>query len=336
MPSHESLPGALEALGLSRDELLSMLRKMIEIRKFEEKVERLFLVEGKLTGPSHLYYGQEAVAVGVMSALERDDIIVTTYRCHGHALARGVKPEALMAELFGRLTGTCRGLGGSMHAAISVEHGIPVATAIVGSGLPIAAGVALALKYRRSRAIAACFFGDGAVNTGAFHEALNLASLWKLPVLFICENNYYAEFTPLSKSLAGEGIAARAAAYGIEARSVDGNDVLEVYRAAKEASQEVRLGRGPRFLECQTYRRGGHGVYDKAAYRPKEEVERWLSRDPIELFARRLRDVGLIDNAWMEAVGQEISAELEEAVKRAESAPTLEFGRLRDLVYAEG
>ncbi|MER3601794.1 MAG: pyruvate dehydrogenase (acetyl-transferring) E1 component subunit alpha [Nitrososphaerota archaeon] len=327
-------PEELGRLGLTREALLNMLSKMLEIRKFEEKVEELFLVKGLLTGPSHLYYGQEAVAVGVLSALRQDDKVVTTYRCHGHALARGVSVEALMAELFGRATGTCKGLGGSMHAAISLEHGIPVATAIVGSGLPIAAGLALALRYRKSDALVACFFGDGAVNTGAFHEALNICSLWRLPVLFVCENNYYAEFTPLRASLAAGSITSRAASYGMATARVFGNDVIEVYRAAAEAARRIRAGEGPYFLECETYRRGGHGVYDKATYRPKEEVERWLSKDPIELFKSRLSSWGLLDADWLSEVEGDIERRLERAVQEAQSAPLVPFEQLGDFVYA--
>ena len=324
-------------LGLSDDMLRKMLRKMLEIRRFEEMVERLFLVEGKLIGPAHLYLGEEAVAVGVITALREDDVIVSTYRGHGHAIARGVPMKALMAELFGKVTGTCKGLSGSMHSAMSVEHGIPLATAIVGSGVPIACGVGLALKYRKEDRIAAVFFGDGAANTGAFHEGANLAAAWKLPILFVCENNFYALSVPHKKSFAGESIAARGACYGMRSFLVeDGNDVIAVYHAAKEASEHVRGGNGPAFIECRTYRKKGHGVYDTAWYRPKEEVEAWMRRDPIDRFLRKLEKLGVISEAEFKEWDREVSDALEKIVKESEADPVMPFDELWNLIYASG
>jgi len=321
-------------LGLGDDLLKRMLRKMLEIRRFEEMIERLFLVEGKLLGPAHLYLGEEAVAVGVIEALRSDDVVVSTYRGHGHAIARGVSMEALMAELFGKITGTCKGLGGSMHAAISVKHNIPVATAIVGSGIPIACGVGLALKYRKENRIAAVFFGDGATNTGAFHEGVNLASVWKLPILFICENNFYALSVPHRKSFAGESIAARGASYGLKSYLVEnGNDVMAVYIAASKAAEYVRSGNGPAFIECRTYRKKGHGVYDTAWYRPKEEVEFWIKNDPIDMFFEKLKRLGIISEGEFRSWDKEIASALEKAVKEAEQAPVMPFDEMWNYLY---
>jgi TPP-dependent pyruvate/acetoin dehydrogenase alpha subunit len=322
------------ALGLKREDFLWLLRKMCEMRKFEERVEKLFF-EGQLIGPCHLYLGQEAVAAGIVKALDKKDFIISTYRGHGHAIARDVPLEALMAELFGRKTGTCKGLGGSMHSAMSVEHNILLASAIVGGGIPIAVGVGLALQYRRSSRIVAVFFGDGAVNTGAFHEALNLAAVWKLPVLFVCENNFYAFSVPHKKSFAGESIAARASAYGIKAYLADGNDVIAVYTSGKAAITHIRSGNGPAFIECRTYRKKGHGVYDKAEYRPKEEVQEWMKKDPIERFANKLIQLGIITKDEFEALNTEIERALDACVEKAKAAPYLDFGELWKLVYAE-
>lgn len=320
-------------LGLKRDELLWMLRKMLEIRRFEERVEKLFF-EGRLIGPCHLYLGEEAVAVGVVKALEKDDVVVSTYRGHGHAIARGVPMSALMAELFGKATGTCKGLSGSMHSALSVEHGIPLATAIVGSGIPIAVGVGLALQYRGERRAVAVFFGDGAVNTGAFNEGVNLAALWKLPVLFVCENNFYALSVAHKRSFAGESIAARGACYGIKSFLVDGNDVAAVYKAAREALDHIKAGKGPAFMECQTYRKKGHGVYDKAEYRPKEEVEEWMRKDPIDRFVRKLKGLGVLSDEELKGMEGEIERALDKVVEESEKAPYLPFEELWNLVYA--
>lgn len=322
-------------IGLERGELLRMLRKMLEIRRFEERVEKLFL-QGLLIGPSHFYLGEEAVAVGVTSALSKDDVVISTYRGHGHAIARGVPIDALMAELFGKKTGTCKGLSGSMHAATSVEHGIPIATAIVGSGIPIAVGVGLAISYRKEKRAVAVFFGDGAANTGAFHEGLNLAAVWKLPVIFVCENNFYAEFTAHKDSFAGESIAARGACYGVKSFQVYGNDVIAVYKAVKEALEHVKSGKGPAFLECRTYRKKGHGVYDTAWYRPKEEVEEWMRRDPIDNFAAKLKKLGYLTDEEFEEMDSEIEKALDEAVEKAEEAPVLPFEELWKLVYVSG
>mgnify|MGYP000306504042 CR=1 FL=1 len=324
-------------LGLGDKQLLEMFEKMLRIRRFEEMVERLYLVEGKLIGLCHPYFGMEAVAVGVITALRPDDPIISTHRNHGHAIARGISFKSLMAELFGKATGTCKGLGGSMHAALSMEHNIPVVTAIVGSGIPIACGVALALQYRREERIATVFFGDGAVNTGAFNEGVNLAAVWNLPLLFVCENNYYALSTPFYKACAGESIASRAAAYGIKSFLVpDANDVIAVYQATRKATEHIRAGNGPAFIECRTYRKKGHGIYDTGWYRPKEEVEEWLRRDPIDRFAEKLKKLGILNDESIKRMEEDIKKELEQAVEEAERAPVIEFDRLWDLIYIGG
>lgn len=319
---------------LSREEFMDIYRKMLEIRRFEERVEKLFLVEGELIGPCHLYLGQEAIAVGVIKALRDEDIIVSTYRGHGHALARGVPMEKLMGELYGKEIGTCKGLGGSMHSAMYVEKNIMIATAIVGSGIPIATGIGLALKYKNSNSIVACFFGDGAATTGAFHEGINMAAVLQLPVLFICENNQYAYSLPFSKSFAGNSIAAFASGYGLRSYLVYGNDVISVYKAAKEAAELVRENRRPVFIECRTYRQKGHGVYDRALYRPREEVEEWLKNDPIMKFAKKLVDAGLSTQKELEDIDFEVRERVERAVEESRKAPVLDFKELSKYLYA--
>ena len=321
--------------GLSKERLQEMLRKMLIIRKFEEKVEELFIVKGLLIGPSHLYLGQEAVAVGAMAALQPDDLTVTTYRGHGHALAKDVPANLCMSELFGKSTGNCKGLGGSMHVAIYPKTGSLYATAIVGSGIPIAAGVGLGLKQRKSGRIAATFFGDGACNTGAFHEGVNLIALWKLPVLLFCENNQYAMSTPVTSAVSSPSIAERARAYGLETTVVNGNDPVAVYVASKFAAERARRKSTPAFLECLTYKMKGHGVYDKGDYRPKDEVARWLQRDPILVFKKRLLDQGVLTEpevGKLEAVTQQ---EIEESVKFAMAGSPLPFEEIGSYVYSK-
>ncbi|HUK50937.1 MAG TPA: thiamine pyrophosphate-dependent enzyme [Terriglobales bacterium] len=319
---------------LNKESLRRMYRSMLLLRRFEEKVEELFIVKGALIGPSHLYLGQEAIAVGAMSALQPDDQTVTTYRGHGHALAKGVPANLCMAELFGKQTGNCKGLGGSMHVAIYPKVGSLYATAIVGSGIPIAAGVGLALKQKKSKNIVATFFGDGACNTGAFHEGTNLIAVWKLPVLLFCENNQYAMSTPVKKAVSSPSIAERGRSYGMETIVVDGNDVLSVYVATKMAAERARRQGEPTFLECVTYKMKGHGVYDKGEYRPKEEVEKWLSRDPILLFEKRLIDSKTMSRDELNTVSNDVNREMEEAVKFAMQGPVLPFETITDYVYA--
>ena len=304
------------------------------IRKFEEKVEELFLVKGVLIGPSHLYLGQEAVAAGAMMALQPDDLTVTTYRGHGHALAKGVPANLCMAELFGKSTGNCKGLGGSMHVAIYPKTGSLYATAIVGSGIPITAGVGLGLKQKKSKQIAAAFFGDGACNTGAFHEGVNLIALWKLPVLLFCENNQYAMSTPVKLAVSSPSIAERARSYGLETTVVNGNDVVAVYVATKSAADRARRESLPTFLECLTYKMKGHGVYDKGDYRPKEEVAKWLERDPVTAFKKRLIDQKALTQAEVDELDAATQQEIEESVKFAMAGSPLPFDQIENYVYS--
>jgi TPP-dependent pyruvate/acetoin dehydrogenase alpha subunit len=321
--------------GLTKGNLHQMLRSLLLVRRFEEKVEELFIVKGALIGPSHLYLGHEAIAVGAMSALSPDDLIVTTYRGHGHALAKGVPPNLCMAELFGKENGNCKGLGGSMHVAIYPKVGSLYATAIVGSGVPIAAGVGLGLKQRKSKHIVATFFGDGACNTGAFHEGTNLISVWKLPVLLFCENNQYAMSTPVKRAVSSPSIAERGRSYGIETIVADGNDVIAVYLATKTAAERARSKSEPTFIECITYKTKGHGVYDKGEYRPKEEVERWLARDPVMIFKKKLLESKTMSQGEIDAVEERVKQEIEEAVAFATQGSVLPFNTIQSYVYAE-
>jgi TPP-dependent pyruvate/acetoin dehydrogenase alpha subunit len=321
--------------GLTKETLKEMLRKMLIIRKFEEKVEELFLVKGLLIGPSHLYLGQESIAVGAIMAIQRDDLTITTYRGHGHALAKAVPANLCMAELFGKSTGNCKGLGGSMHVAIYPKTGSLYATAIVGSGIPITAGVGLGLKQKGSKQIAVTFFGDGACNTGAFHEGMNLIALWKLPVLLFCENNQYAMSTPVKLAVSSPSIAERARSYGMETMVVNGNDVVAVYVATKTAAERARTESTPTFLECITYKMKGHGVYDKGEYRPKEEVAKWLERDPIAIFKKRLLNQNLLTITEIDELETATQQEIEDSVKFAMAGSPLPFDQIMSYVYVE-
>jgi pyruvate dehydrogenase E1 component alpha subunit len=304
---------------ISAEHAHELLRQMLRIRRFEERCVELYSAT-KIRGFLHLYIGEEAVAVGAMQALEPDDAIVATYREHGHALVRGVSAESIMAEMFGRAEGCSGGRGGSMHLfhAPSRFYG---GNAIVGGGLPIAVGLALADHMQDRDALTACFFGEGAMAEGEFHESMNLAALWHLPVLFLCENNLYAMGTALERSESDTQLTLKAASYDVPAWSVDGMDVLAVEDAARRAALTVRGGGGPCFLELRTYRFRAHSMYDPELYRSKEEVERWKRHDPIDAFAEQERDL-LPENA-VDEIEAEIAAELEAAVAAAE-AGTLE------------
>ena len=289
---------------------------MLLIRLFETEMQRLFL-RGEVHGTTHLCAGQEAVPVGVCSALEPEDYLAGTYRGHGHALAKGTDPDALLAEMLGRATGVCGGRAGSMNV-IDVEHGLVGCFGIVGGSIAAATGAALAAK--RQDRVAVAMFGDGATNQGYFHECLNFAKVLALPAVFVCENNFYGEFTPMLKVTAGGDITARAAAYGVPARTVDGNDVWAVREAALEAVARARAGEGPTLLECQTYRHHGHSKADPAKYRPPEEVERWLARDPLSVARRRLSDLGVSEEELADAESS-VKARIERAVENALAAP---------------
>lgn len=302
------------------DQLLAFYRQMLLIRRFEERCNYLYM-QGRIPSTLHLYIGQEAVAVGVCAHLSPEDYITSTHRPHGHALAKGVSPRAIMAELFAKRTGCCRAKGGSMHVG-DVRVGMFPAIAIVGAGIPIAAGVALACKRLGNDRVAVCFFGEGAANEGAFHEGLNMAALWDLPVVFVCENNLYAASTPFAVAYKIKNIADRAAAYGMPGQVVDGNDVLAVYEAAGQAIERARGGGGPTLLECKTYRLCGHSRSDPRTYRSKEEEAEWAERDPIKRLAERLLESGQVDQGWLDRVEQEVTAEIDDAVAFAESSPS--------------
>jgi pyruvate dehydrogenase E1 component alpha subunit len=301
----------------NRDHAITLLRQMILIRRFEEKCAELYSA-GKIQGFLHLYIGEEAVAVGAMQALLLDDAIVSTYREHGHALARGLPAGAVMAEMFGKVNGCSRGRGGSMHI-FDVNRRFYGGNAIVGGGLPIAVGLALADTMQHRERVTACFFGDGAVAEGEFHESLNLASLWKLPVLFVCENNLYAMGTHLARHQAQPDIALKARAYNISAQAVDGMNVLAVEDAAKTAVDIVRRGSGPYLLEVRTYRFRAHSMYDPELYRNKDEVELWRKRDSIAAFTRNLFETKQLTDAELAELERSVNADVTEAVTFAES-----------------
>ena len=303
------------ATSLTREKLVEMYRKMFEIRSFEEKVFELY-AQNLVPGTIHLYGGEEAVAVGVCSNLRKADYITSTHRGHGHCIAKGAETKRIMAEILGKQTGYCKGKGGSMHIA-DFSVGMLGATAVVGAGIPIAMGAGLSIKLRGTDQVVACFFGDGASNQGTFHEAINMAAIWELPVIFVCENNLYAMGTRQSVVMLIENIADRAVAYGISGVAVDGNDVLAVYEAARKAVERARKGEGPTLIECKTYRHKGHSRIDPAKYRPEEEVEEWLRKDPINRFKERLLHTNVITEAEIQQIEKEILTEIEEAVKFA-------------------
>jgi TPP-dependent pyruvate/acetoin dehydrogenase alpha subunit len=312
--------------------LQSLYERMVLIRQFEERVKLLFL-EGAMPGTIHQCQGQEACAVGVCAALSADDLITSTFRGHGHALAKGLSVREMMDELFGAITGCCKGKGGSMHMG-SAEHGMVPAIAIVAGGIPIAAGMGLAFKMRRTGQVVASFFGDGAVAEGAFHEGLNLAAIWDLPVLFVCENNLYGASTRIDRVMRNTRIADRASSYGLRSDTVDGNNVLGVYEAAAGAVEECRSGRGPVLLELLTYRRTGHSRRDPCAYQSKEERDAWAQRDPITQFADALLQKRIADPAKLTAIRHRIDQDIEAAVELARSAPLPKHAELLTDVYA--
>ncbi|HEX9754306.1 MAG TPA: pyruvate dehydrogenase (acetyl-transferring) E1 component subunit alpha [Gemmatimonadales bacterium] len=317
-----------------KDELVGQLRQMLLIRRFEEKAGEMYSV-GKIGGFCHLYIGQEAVAVGTMAALRPDDYVITAYRDHGQALARGMSARSVMAELFGKATGCSKGKGGSMHLfdrSVNFLGG----HAIVGAHIPIAAGVAFACKYRKTDRVVACFFGEAAINIGSFHEALNMASLWKLPVIFICENNGYGMGTAIARATANLDIDHRAFSYAMAAAEVDGQDVVAVREGIEEAVGRARAESKPTLLELRTYRYVGHSMSDAAhgTYRTKEEVEEFRKRDPIVLLRDRLAKDGVLDQDAFAALDKEVVAEVEDAVRFAEESPDPDPSELWTDVYA--
>jgi acetoin:2,6-dichlorophenolindophenol oxidoreductase subunit alpha len=319
---------------LDRDLRLRMYRIMVECRSFEQRTHELFLA-GLVRGTTHLGIGQEAVAAGFATAMRDDDYTFCTYRGHNHTLARGVPMGPVLLELVGKQGALMGGKGGSMHLT-SVEHGVMGSYAIVGAHLPIAVGAAWSSQYRGSGQVAVCFFGDGTTNIGAFHEALNLAVVWKAPVVFVCENNQYMEYTPIGSVTAVERPAAdRASAYGLDALVVDGNDVEAVHRMARDTIDRARAGDGPSLVEAVTYRQGGHSRADPGTYRPADEVKAWLARDPIPAHRRRLLDDG-VPEAELERIEADVKAAVAEAEKSARAAPEPDPAVAETQVWADG
>jgi TPP-dependent pyruvate/acetoin dehydrogenase alpha subunit len=316
----------------SAEFLLDLYRRMLLIRHFEERVKYLFL-EGVMPGTIHQYQGQEAIAVGVCAALEPADVITSTHRPHGHAIAKGLTVESLMHELFGKPTGCCRGKGGSMHVGDPAKGMIP-AIAIVGGGVPVATGMALAFRMKKEPRVAVCFMGDGAVNEGAFHEGVNMGAIWLLPVVYVIENNRYSASTPIAETVRLKNLADRAAGYGIPGVTVDGNDVMAVYETARAAIGQARSGGGPTLVEAVTYRITGHSRRDPCNYQPEEERKKALAAEPIGRFAARLLADGVADQAALDRIRAEVGAEIERAVQSAMAAPDARPEDALEDVYA--
>lgn len=319
-------------MAIAKEKLIDMYRTMVRIRRFEERVAQEF-ADGNIPGSVHSYIGEEAVATGAIAQLRKDDYIMSTHRGHGHMIAKGGRPDRMMAELFAKKTGYCLGKGGSMHIA-DLDIGMLGAAGIVGSGITIATGAGLSAQMRGTDQVTICFFGDGASNIGRFHEGINLASVWCLPVVFICENNLWAVSVPTSCSLNVPNIADRAAGYGIPGVVVDGMDVIAVYEAAGEAVARARSGKGPTLIEAKTYRFRGHFEGDSGTYRPKEEIEEWLKKDPVKLYKEKFLEMKLLTEKQAEEIDREILAEIDQAVKFAQESPFPEPEETLENVYA--
>jgi pyruvate dehydrogenase E1 component alpha subunit len=320
-------------LDLPRERLIDWLYQMLLIRAFEETVEQLYAA-GKMHGTMHLYIGQEAVAVGAIAALRPDDYITSTHRGHGHAIAKGQDLRAMLAELLGKETGVCRGRGGSMHLA-DLERGNLGANGIVAGGIPIAVGAGLSIRMQGQDRVVLCFFGDGAANHGNFHEGLNMAAIWRLPVVFLCENNQYAMSMAVRRAMAVPRVADRAVAYGIPGETVDGMDVVAVYRAVRAAVERARRGEGPTLIEAITYRYRGHSKSDRQVYRTKDEVQAWMARDPIARLREALIARGWLSEAEAAALEERAREAVAEALRAAEGDPEPEVAQLTEGVYAE-
>ena len=318
---------------LDKPLLLEVYRKMVAVRVFEETAADLFL-KGQLPGFLHSYIGEEAVAAGVCAHLTPQDMITSTHRGHGHAVAKGARLDMMMAELFAKKTGYCHGKGGSMHIA-DLDLGILGANGIVGAGVPIATGAGLALKLKGSDRVTVAFFGDGGSNTGAFHEGVNMAAVWNLPVVFVCENNQYAESTPRDVHQRIKDVAQRAMAYDIPGVVADGMDVFDVYQKTGEAIDRARTGGGPTLVEAKTYRFMGHYVGDPQTYRSKDEVEQWKKRDPIAMFRKRVVEEGKIPAAELDAIDAAIAKEMEQAVEFARQSPEPEIEAALQDIFTE-
>jgi pyruvate dehydrogenase E1 component alpha subunit len=320
---------------LSTETLMDVYRQMRTIRAFEEKLSDLVMA-GKLAGFLHLYAGEEAVAVGVCSHLTNRDVVTSTHRGHGHCIAKGVDVHGMMAELFGRRTGICKGKGGSMHIA-DLDRGMLGANGIVGAGIPLATGAALTAQVKQTGGVAVAMFGDGASNQGQFHEALNLAAVWKLPVVYVVENNGYGEATPTEFVTPVRDIAERATSYAMPSAIADGMDFFDVYEKASEAVARARRGGGPTLLECKTYRYFGHYVGDPLTYRTKEEADEWKQhRDPLQRFEERVLTEGVVEEGNLRRIDREVHALIEVAVTEAERAPLPDESDLLTDVYVKG
>ena len=306
-------------MAIKKEKLIDIYTVMVRIRTFEERVAKEFAA-GKIPGFCHLYIGEEAVAAGACANLRLNDYITSTHRGHGHVIAKGAKTDRMMAELFGKRTGYNNGKGGSMHIA-DTDIGILGANGIVGAGVPIAGGAALSASLRGTDQVVVCFLGDGAVNNGRFHEGVNLAACWQLPVVYAIENNMYAESTNIKNTCKLTNLSDRACAYGIPGKTVDGNDVLAVCEAVGEAVTRARKGDGPSIVECKTYRWSGHYVGDPQVYKPKEEVDEWLKKDPIPRFRKALVEMGILSQKEAERISEEMLEEVDKAVKFAEESP---------------
>lgn len=328
-PSPEGIPRVFQRFSVPR--LHEVLRQMHLIRQFEEGAEQAYM-RGLVHGTMHLSIGQEASATGVCAVLQPQDVITSTHRGHGHCIAKGADPKFMFAEFFGKETGYCRGRGGSMHIA-DVASGNLGANGIVGGGLPIAVGAALALKQEGRPNVAICFFGDGANNEGAFHESLNMAAVWKLPVVFVCENNQYGMSTSTERSTAVKRIAQRAVAYDMPGITVDGNDFASVAEAAGVAVDRARRGDGPSLVECLTYRHRGHSKSDRNRYRTKEEIDAWIALDPITRYEQTLLGLGLIDAAQIDAIKASVEKEIAAGIDFAKNSPAPEVSSLTSFVY---
>jgi len=317
---------------LSKEKLLWMYQKMVEIRKFGLKVDELFK-KNMIWGTCHLYVGEEATAVGTCAALESDDYITSTHRGHGHCIAKGADIKRMMAELLGKETGYCKGRGGSMHI-VDVSTGNLGANGIVGAGIPIATGAALASKRRKDGKVTVCFFGDGAVNVGPFHESLNMASIWKLPVVYVCENNQYAMSTSVQKATAVRDIAVRGQSYDMPGVVVDGNDVIAVFETVSEAVSRARRGDGPTLVESKTYRFFGHSKSDPRVYRSREEEQMWMAKDPIPRLANLLKEKGMATEEELKSIDELVDKEMEEALEFALNSPLPKLEEIAKYVYA--
>jgi TPP-dependent pyruvate/acetoin dehydrogenase alpha subunit len=306
-------------MAANKDQMKDIYLRMRRIRDFESAASRLF-AEGKIYGFAHLYLGEEAIAPAVCECLRDDDYITSTHRGHGHIIAKGGDINLMMAELFGRYTGYCKGKGGSMHIA-DRDKGILGANGIVGAGQPISCGAGLSIKIRKTDQVCVCFFGDGSTNQSTFHESLNLASIWKLPIVFVCENNHYGISMSQDRHQAIKDIADRGASYNIPGVAVDGNDPMAVYEAAEEAVARARAGKGPTLIECKTYRQHGHFEGDPATYKPKEEQAAWMAKDPMPRYSKFLVENGVMTQAEIDEVDKKVEGEIDAAIKFADAQP---------------